>query len=173
MTFFALAALFASGSATSPPPKVFTVEEVASLSEETQRRCGYASPRVLMRLSGGKRLEFLPCFIKATVYHAKGLLPKTIEPGATLVSVSNFQGMPVFGLRFASNHPRASVPKNQTSDYDDLLSTRTCNDKWLGSLIDAGVIEGAQAGAVIVYKIETEKKDVLAMVAVAQCFDPK
>ena len=172
MPFFALAALFAGGPVTSPPPRIFTVEEVVSLSEETARRCGYASPQELMKLASDQRQKVLPCFIQATVKRAEALLPKTIEPGATLASVSNFQGMPIFVLRVASNHPRASVPKNQTSDYDALLSTRTCNDKWLGNLIDAGMVEGAQAGAVIVYRIETEK-DVLAMVAVAQCFDPK
>jgi hypothetical protein len=173
MSFLAFAALFASGPVTSLPPRVFTVEEVASLSEEAKRKCGYASPQALMKLSDGERQKVLPCFIQATVKRAGTLLPKTIEPGAALVSVSNFQGLPVFVLRFAPNHPRASVPKNQTSDYDDLLSTRTCNDKWLGSLIDAGMVDGAQAGAMIVYRIETEKKQVLAMVAVAQCFDAK
>jgi hypothetical protein len=173
MSFLALAALFASERVTSSPPRVFTAEEVASLSDEANRKCGYASPQALMKLSGGKRQKVLPCFIQATVKRAGTLLPKTIEPGAALVSVSNFQGLPVFVLRFAASHPRASVPKNQTSDYDDLLSTRTCNDKWLGSLIDAGMVDGAQAGAVIVYKIETEKNEVLAMVAVAECFDPK
>jgi hypothetical protein len=173
MPFFALTALFASGPATSTPPRVFTVEEVASLSEETKQRCGYASPQDLMKLSAAKRQKILPCFIQATVKRAETLLPKTIEPGAAIVSVSDLQGFPVFVLRFAAGHPRALVPKNQTSDYDDLLSTRTCNDKWLGSLIDAGMVDGAQAGAIIVYKIETEKNEVLAMVAVAQCFDPK
>lgn len=174
MPFFALAAaLFAGGPVSSPPPRVFTIEEVASLSEETKRKCGYASPQDLMKLPGDQRLNILPCFIQATIVRAGSLLPKTIEPGAVLVSVSNFEGLPVFVLRFASSHPRASVPKNQGSDYDELLSTRTCNDKWLGSLIDAGMVDEVQAGAVIVYNIETEKKDVLAIVAVAQCFDPK
>lgn len=173
MLFFTLAALFANGPVTSPPTRIFTATEVTSLGKETMRKCGYSSPRDLMELSGAKRQTILPCFIKATVSRARTLLPKTIEPGATLVSVSNFQGMPVFVLRFASNHPRALVPENQTSEYDNLLSTRTCNDRWLGNLIDAGMVDGAQAGAVIVYKIETEKKHVLALVAVAQCSDPK
>ena len=173
MSFLALAALFASESVTSSPPRIFTVEEVASLSEETKRKCGYASPQDLMKLSDVKRQEVLPCFIQATVKRGGTLLPKTIEPGATLVSVSDFGGLPVFVLRFAASHPRASVPKNQTSDYDDLLSTRTCNDKWLGSLIDAGMVDGAQAGVLIAYQIETEKNEVIAAVAVAQCFDPK
>jgi hypothetical protein len=126
-----------------------------------------------MKLPDGKRQKVLPCFIEATVRRAATFLPKTIEPGAALVSVSNFQGLPVFELRFAASHPRAFVPKNQTSDYDDLLSTRTCNDQWLGSLIDAGIVGGTQAGATIVYKIETETSEVLTMVAVAQCFDAK
>lgn len=173
MSLFVLAALFASEPVNNPPPRVFTVDEVASLSEETTRKCGYATPQSLLKLSGGQRQKILPCFIQATVKRAGTLLPKIIEPGAAIVSVSDFQGLPVFVLRFAADHPRASVPKNQTSDYDDLLSTRTCNDLWLGNLIDAGMVDGVQAGAIIVYKIETEEKGVLAMVAVAQCFDPK
>ena len=87
--------------------------------------------------------------------------------------MSNFQGLPVFALQFSASHPRASVPKNQSSDYDRLLSTRACNDKWLGGLIDAGMVEGTQAGAVIVFKLQTEKGDGLAAVAVARCDDPK
>ena len=173
MSFLALAALFAGEPAPSSPPRVFTVEEVASLSEEVKRQCGYASPQDLMQLAVRERQKVLPCFIRVTVKRAGSMLPKTIEPGAALVSVSNFQGLPVFVLRFAASHPRASVPKNQTSDYDDLLSTRTCNDKWLGGLIDAGMVDGAQAGAIIIYQMETEKNEGIAAVAVAQCFDPK
>ena len=173
MFFLALAALFAGEPAPSSPPRVFTVEEVAALSEEAKRQCGYASPQDLMQLAAAQRQKVLPCFIKATVKRADSMLPKTIDPGATLESVSNFQGLPVFVLRFAASHPRASVPKNQTSDYDDLLSTRTCNDRWLGGLIDAGMVDGVQAGAIIVYKIATEKNGVLAMVAVGECLDPK
>lgn len=174
MLVLALTALLTSEPLTSSLPNtVFTTEEVASLSEEAKRECGYASPQELLSLSAGERQKILPCFIRATERRAGPLLPKIIEPGVAIVSMSNSEGLPVFVLRFAANHPRASIPKNQSSPYDDLLSNRTCGDKWLGGLIDAGMVDGAQAGTIILYQFETEKREVLALVGVAQCFDAK
>lgn len=174
MSVLAFAALFVSQPSTvSPPITVFTANELAALREEAKRECGYATPQDLMGLSNSEREKILPCFIRATVKRSEPLLPKIIEPGATLVSVSNFEGMPIFVVRFGRDHPRASVAKNETSDYDRLLSTRTCNDKWLGGLIDAGMVDGVQGGAVIVYRLQTDKREDLGMIAVAQCFDPQ
>lgn len=173
MAFLVFTALFAGQLVTSSPPTIFTSEEISALREESKQTCGHAGPQELMALEYDKRQKVLPCFIAATVRRSEPLLPKIIEPGATIVSVSNFQGLPVFALQFSASHPRASVPKNQSSDYDRLLSTRACNDKWLGGLIDAGMVEGTQAGAVIVFKLQTEKGDGLAAVAVARCDDPK
>lgn len=53
------------------------------------------------------------------------------------------------------------------------MSDRTCQDKWLGGLIDAGMVDGVQARTMIVYKLQNENSDILAIVAVAQCFDSK
>lgn len=134
MSFLAFAALVASQPLSGPLPKtVFTVEEVSTLQQKAKRKCGYATPRDLMLLTSVKREKMLPCLIQATVEQSGQFLPKNIERGATIVSVSNFQGLPIFVVQFSPDHPRASVPKEQTSDYDRLLSTWTCNDKWLGS----------------------------------------
>lgn len=174
MPFPALAALFVGQPATvSTPTTFFTSGEMAALQEEAKRECGYATPQDLMGLPNSEREKILPCFIRATVKRSEPLLPKMIEAGATVVSVRDFQGLPVFVVQFASGHPRAKVPKGQSSDYDGLLSTRTCNDKWLGGLIDAGMVDGMQGGAVIVYELQTEKAENLAAIAVAQCLDPK
>ena len=174
MSLLVLVSLLASQLGSISPPKAFfTAEDMAELREQAQKQCGYASPQELMPLSKGERQKILPCFIEATVERSVPFLPKIIEPGATIVSVTNFQGLPVFVVQFSADHPRASVPKNETSDYDRLLSNRTCDDKWLGGLIDAGMVDGAQAGAVIVYKLQTEKSENLAIVAVGQCYGPE
>ena len=118
-----------------------------------------------------KRKTALACLIRATVKQSGSMLPKVIEPGATLVSASEFEGFLVFVLQFAPNHPRAFAPKDQPSDYDQVLSNRTCQDKWLGGLIDAGIVDGAQAGTMIVYQMQNEKRETLAANAVGQCFN--
>ena len=164
MPFPLFIALVASQLVTNSPPTFFTVEEIAVLGAETKRACGYATPQELMALDNDKRQKILACFMIATARRSKPMLPKIVEPGATFVSVSEFKGMPVFVLQFSASHPRASVPVNKSSDYDNLLSTRTCDDKWFGGLIDAGMVDGVQAGAIIVFKLETKKSDILAIV---------
>lgn len=173
MSLLVLAALLASQPAAGSAPKgVFTSSDIVALGERAKKRCGYANPQELSALSKGEREKIIPCFVRATIEQSKPLFPKVIEPGATIWAVSNFEGLPIFELRFSADHPRASVPKNEFSGYDRLLSTRTCDDKWLGGLIDAGRIDG-EGSVAIVYKMETEQREVLSIVAVAECLDPK
>lgn len=174
MLALALAILSPTTVATNPsPPIVFSPEERVALSNEVKRSCGFASPQELMERPEGERQKALPCLLEATIRRSESMLPKVIEPGVVLISSELFQGgLPVFVLRFSPEHPRALNPKNEASPYDDLLSTRTCNDKWLGGIIDAGVV-GDQSGSVIVYKLETEKGEVFDAIAVARCFNPK
>lgn len=174
MLLLALAALAASQPVTvSQSSTVFTATEMSALSERALKQCGYASPQDLMVLPKDRRLKVLSCLITATVEQSGAFLPKIVEPGVTIVAVSNFQGLPIFDLQFSADHPRSAVPKNQTSDYDDRLSSRTCNDNWLGGLIDAGMIDGAQSGAIVGYKLQTGKREILAVLAVAECLGPE
>ena len=175
MFLFALAGLLVSEPpATSSPPKtVFNAQEVTALGQAARQACGYSTPQELAPLAVAKRKKALGCMVGATVKQSKSLLPKEIETGATIVSSSEFEGFVVFVVQFAPDHPRASVPKDQSSDYDRLLSNRTCQDKWLGGLIDAGMVDGVQDGTMVVYKLQNRQSENLAIIAVGECFSGK
>src|SRR5690349_15234050 len=102
MSLFLFAALFASQPDSSSPLKpVFTSEDIVALSERAQTECGYASPQDLIALPNGERLKSLQCLIRVTVERSAALLPKTIEPGATIISTSSLEGLPVFVIQFS------------------------------------------------------------------------
>jgi len=171
----ALAPLLAphASAKTIPARTVFAAEELVVLSQSAQRDCGFANPQQLIGLADDVRKKALRCLVSLTVKESGSLLPKEMERGATIISATESEGFIVFAMQFEPEHPRASVPENATSDYDRLLSNRTCQDKWLGGLIDAGIEGGTQGGTMIVYKIQNKKRENLAIIAVGQCFNQR
>lgn len=166
------ATLTAQAAAGLIPQPLFTPGERAALSQQAWQDCGYATPQALIPLIGDKRDNTLLCFVRATAKRSGALLSKEIEPGATITSASEFQGMLIFIVQLEANHPRALAQEEETTDFDESLSNRTCQDRWLGGLIDAGMDDGKQARTAIVYQYQDKKRATLAATAVAQCFDP-
>ena len=165
--------LLAQPMTTSATKSIFTPSETVALSEEARSQCGIATPREVMGLSPDKREKALNCLVSATVKRSGTILPKLFAPGATIVSVKEDEGFPIFVLQLDPDHPRALAPADQPSDYDQLISNRTCDDSWLGGLIDAGMVNGAQGGTMIIYKLQQRNGETIALLAIGQCFDPK
>lgn len=174
MPLLVIATLLVAQPATATSTKsIFTPSETAILSDQTQRQCGFATPRDVIGLSEDKREKTLNCFVSATVKRSGSILPKVLAPGATIVSAKEFEGLPIFVLQFEADHPRALAPADQPSDYDQVISNRTCDDPWLGGLIDAGMVNGAQAGTMIVYELQKRNGETLAILAIGQCLNAK
>jgi hypothetical protein len=143
--------------------------ERAALGQQAKKDCGYATPQELIPLTGGQRDKALLCLVRATLKQNGSMFPKRVEPGATITSASELQGMLVFDVQLAPNHPRASAKGESETNFDQVLSNRTCQDKWLGGIIDAGMEDGKQARTVIVYRLLDNAGTTLAATAVTQC----
>lgn len=164
------ATISAQAAQGSIPQPLFTPTERTALSQKAAHDCGYAMPEELIPLAGSERDKALPCLVRATVKQSGKLLPKQIEPGAAITAVRETEGLLVFIVQLDGSHPRGAQEEDKTG-FDGLLSNRTCQDKWLGGLIDAGMDDGKQARTAVVYQFQDKSQRTLAVTAVAQCFD--
>ena len=57
--------------------------------------------------------------------------------------------------------------------FDETLANRTCQDRWLGGMLDAGMDGGAQAGTIIVYYLKDVKGTNIRISAIGQCHGGK
>jgi len=166
------ASISAQAGQGSIPQPLFTPREHAALSQSAAHDCGYATPQELISLAGNERDKALPCLVRVTVEQSGKLLPKQVEPGAAITSARETEGLLVFIIQLDPDHPRAAQEEDRTG-FDGLLSNRTCQDRWLGGLIDAGMDGGKQARMAVVYQFQDKARRTLAITAVAQCFDRK
>lgn len=166
---FAFAAAMSVQAPAVSPRYILPPAKLAPLSERSRKECGHAHPRDLMTREVMVRKKALHCLVTATVRESGSLLPIEIEPGAVITSASEFEGMLWFKVRLDPKHPRALAGERDTTGFDEKLFTRTCDDKWLGGLLDAGMEGDAQGGTAVLYDYQ-DKKSVEALV---HCSDPK
>ena len=172
MFLLTFAALLADPSKSPAPPVVFTPEERAALGNQALEQCSYATPRQLMELEQNQRLEAIECFVDVTGSISSNFVPKEYEPGATILSAEILETFPVFRVRLSPDHPLVLQQFDNPHDYGSQLATRTCNDKWLGGMLDAGMVDDAQHGTIVVFFFEAPGDLEINPIAVAQCFDP-
>jgi len=173
LTLFFIAASVAVQAAPSATLPLFTPADHAVLTERALKDCGYATPQETARLAISDRKKIVPCFVRATVNKGPSLVPRMIEPGATILSIGEFQGLLTITVQLASDHPRAIAAEEASVTFDETLANRTCQDLWLGGMLDAGMDGDQQSGTMIVYYLKDMKGANVRISAIGQCFEKK
>ena len=155
-----LAASPALQASPAPSSRFFTPADHEVLSKRAKRECGYASPQEIEPLALAEREKILNCFVAAAVKDGPSLMPRTIETGATIVSVGQFRTFLTMNVQLAPDHPRA-------------VANLTCRDRWLGGMLDAGMDGNTQAGTIIIYYLRDLKGAIIRISAIGQCHGGK
>ena len=164
-----LAASPALQASPAPSSRFFTPADHEVLSKRAKRECGYASPQEIEPLALAEREKILNCFVAAAVKDGPSLMPRTIETGATIVSVGQFRTFLTMNVQLAPDHPRAVAVEGTSVPFDDTLANLTCRDRWLGGMLDAGMDGNTQAGTIIVYYLRDLKGAIIRISAIGQC----
>lgn len=171
LIFFAASVTVQAAPLATPP--LFTSADRAILSQRARKECGYATPQEIIRLARGERKKALSCLVRATVTAGSSLVPKLLEPGATILSISESDGLLVVTVQLAADHSRAIMKKDTSVNFGETLANRTCQDLWLGGLLDAGMDGDQQGGTIVLYQLKDIKGTIVRMDGVAQCFEKK